>query len=942
MIIPTNMMSVKLGVAIVKSALRITSVYVLIGVLWILFSDFSNIILQRLASALWIDQHTFMHLIFLTITSCLLYYLIRILTKKYEKELQSRIVTELLATESLEENQRLLHLFDQISSGIILVDPDQADDPIVYVNKGFEEITGYTADEVVGRNCRILHGRNTREEDITSVQKALNQFQSVQVEIKNYKKNGDEFWNELKIKPVMNKEKRFLIGIQNDITEKKNQSVLVENQFLIVKKLLEQSDKQKAFREVCKIVDEQTGYQSLIFQKDIQTMQLRTYATYSLPQEFLDELIDFPIKKKEGISGEAAFYNKTIIIDNLLSLENTKYVDLSQRYGIQTIWSTPINTSTDDVIGVFTLYRKNLHTPSEQEIRALETYAYIIGQVMENLNFQETIKESNYRFRLIAENTTDIICLINAKKDLQYVSPSIKQLIGNNISRHNIEKMFSDTSKQTIQYLIHYLLYVKEEDNTEIEVTDHRGHLKWLDVKGKRVVDQNNETSLLFLARDVTSRKQYQESLDRILYFDPVTQLPNKYKLRKELDYLVQAKYRFNLLLLDFDQMKEIKSMYGIKAWDYVMMEMSKRLRDHFQPIVLARSGEDEFCLITKLTKKQLERVMLKFFDKLRLPWRYEEQEFLASVSIGVVCYEKQTADMMILQGQEALQIAKSFGKNQFYFYFNDQANDKNRELHIKRYLYQAMDQKELELYYQPQIDLKKGEITGLEALLRWNNQQLGVVSPGEFIGVAEETGWIVPISDYVMEKIVDDIVKWNKQGHYFHVSINISYKQMKEADFVDKVKNLLGKKGCPAQQISFEITESLLLEDLELSLHLLHQLHTFGIGIEVDDFGVGYSSLAYLKKFPIDVLKIDRSFVMDLFQDHKNTAILQAIMEMSKALELSVIAEGVENFEQIKLLEELGCQIFQGYWFSRPVKQEELISTIHYINQEKLTAFSL
>ncbi|UOQ86384.1 EAL domain-containing protein [Gracilibacillus salinarum] len=925
-----------------KSALRITSVYVLSGVLWILFSDLSNITLQRLASVFLIDQHTFMHLIFLTITSCLLYYLIHIQTKKYQQELHSRIVTESLATESLEENRRLLHLFDQISSGIILIDPDKEDYPIVYVNKGFEGLTGYTADEVIGQNCRILHGQRTKEEDIKSIEQALHQFQPVQTEIKNYRKNGEEFWNELKIKPVMNQEKRFLIAIQNDITDKKNQSILVENQFMIVKKLLEHPDKLTAFREVCKIVDEQTGYQSLIFQKDVQTMQLRTFATYSLPQQFLDELADFPIRKKEGISGEAAFFNKTIIIDNLPALENAKYVDLSRKYGIQTIWSTPINTSTDDVIGVFTLYRKSLHTPSEQEIRALETYAYIIGQVMENLNFQETIKENNYRFRLIAENTTDIICLINEKKDLQYVSPSIKQLIGNSISRFNIEKMFSDNAKQTIQYLIHYLLYVKEEDTTEIEVTDHHGQLKWLDVKGKRVVGQNNETSLLFLARDVTSRKQYQESLDKILYFDPVTQLPNKYKLRKEIDYLVQAKYRFNLLLLDFDQMKEIKSMYGINAWDYVMMEMSNRLKDHFQPIVLARSGEDEFCLITRLTKKQLERVMLKFFEILRLPWRYEEQEFLASVSIGVVCYEKQTADMMLLQGQEALQIAKSLGENQFYFYFNDQANRKNRELHIKRYLYQAMDQQELELCYQPQIDLKKGEITGLEALLRWNNQQLGVVSPGEFIGVAEETGWIVPMSDYVMEKIVEDIVKWNKQGYHFHVSINISYKQMKEADFVEKVKKILLTKGCPAHQISFEITESLLLEDLELSLHVLHQLHALGIGIEVDDFGVGYSSLAYLKKFPIDVLKIDRSFVMDLFQDHKNIAILQAIMEMSKALELKVIAEGVENFEQIKLLEELGCQIFQGYWFSRPVKQEELLSTIHYINQEKLSAFSL
>ncbi|MGP4042010.1 EAL domain-containing protein [Gracilibacillus sp. D59] len=918
-----------------KNVTRITCTYVVVGLLWIFFSDF---ILEYFEwdSFFLFQVQTFKGFIFVLITAILLFYLIRKQTKLYEDEIETRKQAEKQALESLNENRRFIHLFDQVSSGLVITDPAKEDNPIIYVNKGFERMTGYPKDEVIGKNARFLQGSKTREENSHEIKEAISREEPIQIEIQNYKKNGECFWNELKITPIINQGQTFFVGIQNDVTEKKHQSILVGNQFNMVKKLLTISDKKVAFEEICKMIEEQTEYQCLIFRKDAEAEKLTPYATHSLPQAFIGELVDLPIQPGKAISGEAAYYNKTNIKNNLDQIENVKYRDLARRFNMKTVWSTPILTSYNEVAGVFTLYRNEVHMPSDREIKALETYAYVIGLVMENMNYQEKMKVNDYHYRLIAENTTDIIGLINENREVSYVSPSINQLIGEkDIS--SVSDFFEPSTNETIRQFINYLYHVSIEDTTELEVTDYQGNKRWLDVKGRKVTDENDETSILLISRDITARKQYQESLDKILYYDPVTHLPNKYKFRKVLEKTIHEQDAFHLMLVDFDQMKEVKGIYGMEAWEFVMTNMSGLLADHFQPMFISRSGEDEFSLIVKQSKEKLQQQIIALLHRLKDPWKYEKQEFMTTIYIGMVHFEKQKPDTMILQARESLQMAKSKGAESYHFFQQGNAEETNRVFHIKRHLFQAIDQNELQVHYQPQVDIKQEKVIGFEALIRWNNKHLGNVSPGEFIGIAEESGWIVPIGAHIMKQVFEDVVAWNQKGEYYHISINISYKQMSEQNFVNKVKKLLAETKCPTYQISFEITESLLLEDIELSINVLQDIRALGIGIEVDDFGIGYSSLSYLKKFPISALKIDRSFVIDVHQDPKNLAIVQAIMEMGHALGLQVITEGVEEIEQIKLLEDLGCQIFQGYWFSKPIAKEKIPSVIEHICDKKI-----
>ncbi|WP_058308028.1 EAL domain-containing protein [Gracilibacillus massiliensis] len=923
-----------------KNSIRIAGLYVVVGVLWIFFSD---LLLNYLNwNSVFIEHgQTIKGLLYVLITAILLFFMIFKLTKLHEKEIVTRVEAESQALTSLEENKRFVQLFDQVSSGLIITDPEQKGNPIIYANEGFVELTGYKKDEVIGRNCRFLQGNHTSKEDRALIQQAIENNKATQIEILNYKKNGEMFWNELKITPITSHNKLYFIGIQNDITEKKKQAIFIENQFNIVKLLLTIKDRKVAFQKICKLIEKDMDYQCLIFQKDSETKKLVAYATYSLSDEFISELKDFPIQPDEGISGSAAFYKKTMVENDISKMQNPKYVKIAERYHIKTIWSSPIITSNDEVIGAFTLYQDTIHKPSSRERKALETYAYIIGLVMENMNYQEKIKINNYRYQLIAQNSTDIICLINDDRSINYLSPSVKQLVGDYYDTQTLTKIFTPKSIHEITQFINYLLHVNKEDSTEIEVMNHLNDRRWLDVKGRRVVDESGKVRILFIARDITSRKQYQESLDKILYFDPVTQLPNKYKFRKVLEDTIQKQESFHLLIIDFYQMKEIKGMYGTKAWDHVIMKTPSMLEEQFQPFLLSRSGEDEFSIITRDTGENIKQDIDTFLSCLKKPWSFEHQEIIITMCIGVVRYQKQTADTMILQAQEALQLTRNSDGKAYHFYQQHNIDQQNRLFNIKRYLFQAIDQNEIDVHYQPQVDIKHKKVAGFEALIRWRNKELGNVSPGEFIGVAEETGWIVPISEYFMRQVFTEVANWKKEGLEYRVSVNISYKQMKEADFVEKVAKLLHETGCPAVQISFEITESLLLEDIELSINALQSISALGIDIEVDDFGVGYSSLSYLNKFPIDVLKIDRSFVQDLDRDQKNIAIVQAIMEMSHALGLQVIAEGVEELEQIMLLEDLGCEIFQGYWFSKPVSKAELPFVITEIYDRKFHEIS-
>lgn len=872
---------------------------------------------------------TYKGLIYMLLTGILLFSMVKKLTDRYERELLKRKKTEEQVTEKLEENKRFGELLDYINSGLVISDALQKENPIIYVNKGFEKLTGYSREEAAGRSLLFLQEEAANEISIAEIKNAIEKKEPLRIETENYKKNGQFFWSSLKISPVLDEIGRLThyIAIQHDITEEKKQSILIENQFKIVKVLLTMKNQQSAFKEICQIIENHMDYQCLIYRYDQKKERLIALASASLPQAFLDEISDYPVKPDEGVTGEAIFKRRTIIIDNVKEkLQSGKFRRIADTFNIQSIWSTPIITADGKILGALTMYKKLPYHPSKSELQTLETYAYIISLVMENLEYEKQLHESEQRYRLIAENVTDIICLLDENNRIIYISPAVQQLIGKNDLDLVWDKILSRKMINRITRFISYLIQVDDAETAEIEVMDTNGEIHWLDLKGKKINDKDGRDNILIVARDITARKQYQQSLDNILYIDSLTQLPNRYKLRKDLEEYVQSDQSFYLVILDFDHLKKISRSYELEIWDNSLLKMKKLIIDLFEPVYLSRSGEDEFCFIPAAdTKASLQELLEQFFRKLQKPWKFGQQELILTPSIGIIAHNKQTADRMIAQAQDALQQARHSGAD--FLFFQDTNNDSRLDRYalIRKNLFMALDRDELEVVYQPKVDTKNQKVIGFEALVRWQNNQLGNVPPGEFIPIAEETGWIIPIGEYVIGQVIKDVLHWEGTGSPFHVAVNISYKQLMEADFVKKIKQALNESNCPGNRLSFEITESLLVEDIDLSIGVLKQLHELGIQIEVDDFGVGYSSLSYLRKFPLDVLKIDRSFVQNIHKDSKELAIVQAIMEMSRALGLEVIAEGVENKKQIQLLQALGCTVYQGYWFSKPLKKKDI-----------------
>lgn len=916
----------------------------MMGFIWIYGSDY-------LATQVsWIREfddriQTFKGLFYVLATAILLYYMVKKLVNRHERELLHRLEYEKALEQSTLENERFRNLFEQASSGMVITDSKQPDNPIIYVNEGFERLTGFTKDEVIGLNARFLQGKKSSEITKEKIRKAIAEDKPIQVEIENYHKNGDLFWNELKITPIYDESKnlQYYIGIQNDITEKKTQQILLENQFNIVQTLLATNKPTQAFSEICKIIEEHMDYQCMITRVDEEKEFLNHFASASLPAAFIDTIVQIPIKDQEGIIGTAAYRKKTVILDNFSKSDyfENQFIDRSL-YDFQASWTTPLLTLNGDILGTFTMFAKSPHYPTKTELQAFQTYSYIIGMALQNVGYQEQLMESERLYRVIAENTTDIVCLLDENLEVDYISPSYGDLFSGKPSMKEIASLMDPDSLKCIYHFVKNLQKDKEVEMIEVKAMDENKNWHWYEVQGSQFLDQDKSYSLL-AGRDITARKNYEDALDRVLYYDSLTQLPNRYRLKQELEELLKNKQPFSFFILDFDQMKEIKRIYGQEASDRILLQFDKITLDYFDDVFISRTGEDEFSVIVKnnMSREEIKLNIERFLNYLKQPWEFETFEIVATVSIGIVLSEAQTADMVLVQAETAMQAARDKGKHRYAFYLDSLTEGEKSSIAIQSQLYQAVDKDEFTVYYQPQVNLNTKEVEGLEALIRWNNQELGFISPGEFIPIAEESGWISTISNWMMEEVFKDIVGWEAEGINLHVAINISYRQIEESDFVENVMYLLNKTGCLADNITFEITESILMEDLDLALKVLTEIKALGIRISIDDFGIGYSSLSYLKKFPIDSLKIDRAFVKNIQEDKNDMAIVQAIMEMSKSLEMTVIAEGVETVQQIHILKELGCTAFQGFWFSRPVPKSELAINITHIYDEKLELIS-
>jgi diguanylate cyclase (GGDEF)-like protein/PAS domain S-box-containing protein len=446
--------------------------------------------------------------------------------------------------------------------------------------------------------------------------------------------------------------------------------------------------------------------------------------------------------------------------------------------------------------------------------------------------------------------------------------------------------------------------------------------------------DPNGETSgIMAIVADITERKQSEAKINYLAYHDTLTGLPNRVSFEERLTESVTRaatdKESLAVLFLSLDRFKKFNDTLGHLIGDQLLKSVGERLIVSIEKgDMLARFGSDEFAfLLTRIDESEKVSRMAHGIQRiLDAPFTVEGHELYVTSSIGIGLYPEDGADTqgLLMSAGAALYRAKQAGGNNYQFYTADMNERALHRLALENQLRWALERKEFRVYYQPQASIDTGLITGMEALVRWQHPELGLVSPAEFIPLAEDTGLIEPIGEWVLRAACEQTRKWQECGfNNLHVAVNLSARQFQQPDLARIIERTLKETGLGASSLEMEVTESSVMKNAETAIGMMRELKAMGIRISIDDFGSGYSSLSYLKKLPIDILKIDQSFVRDMTTDPKDAAIAMAIIQLAHSLQLKVIAEGVETEDQLRFLRLLRCDEMQGYLFCRPLPVE-------------------
>ncbi len=500
----------------------------------------------------------------------------------------------------------------------------------------------------------------------------------------------------------------------------------------------------------------------------------------------------------------------------------------------------------------------------------------------------------------------------------------------------------SDESFDRFSATAYPLLEKQEVYRAQIQYLCKDGSLIWVEASGTRLNQVTGECLWMFI--DISDRKQAEEKLENLEFYDPLTALPNRRLLMDRLRHAVASSSRSKrlgaLLFIDLDNFKVINDRLGHDIGDQLLKQVSERLISSVREgDTVARLGGDEFVVLLEDLKtphheaaSQTEVIGEKIMSMLNQPYQLASTEYRNTSSIGVTIFDDHTqpVEELLKQADIAMYEAKKAGRNALRFYDPQIQATMTVRLALQEALYKALSLNQFHLFYQVQVD-SSGHPTGAEVLIRWIHPEHGLVSPAAFIPLAEETGMILPIGQWVLETACAQIKAWQNDAvtRRLVLSVNVSAKQFIAPDFVSQVQHLVSQHDINPELLKLELTEGMLIENIEDTIGKMRALNETGIRFSLDDFGTGFSSLQYLKRLPLDQLKIDQSFVRDIVTDTNDQAIVSTIIAMSHSLGLNVIAEGVETEAQHEILFNSGCSHYQGYLFSKPVPIEQFESLL-------------
>ncbi|NEO85964.1 MAG: EAL domain-containing protein [Spirulina sp. SIO3F2] len=699
----------------------------------------------------------------------------------------AHVLATAIARQAADERLRVLERAVEASkNGIILTDATQYDNPVVYVNPAFEAMTGYSAAEMIGQNCRILQGSETDLAELKRLRQAIDEVQDCSVKLRNYRKDGTAFWNELYVAPIFSERGHLthFVGIQNDITQR---------------------------------------------------------------------------------------------------------------------------------------YQAELALQASEE-----------------------------KYRRIVETTTEGIWIVNQSGQTSFVNQQMAQMLGYS-PKAMLGKTFLDFMEEADQIRACQELAQPLTDPPQSyhDLCFHcqNGQALWARLSVSALFeDDQTYIGALAMVTNITDRKQAEDQLEYQAFYDSLTALPNRNLFLETLYQAMQqaqvdSAKRFAVGFLDLDNFKMVNDGLGHAAGDKLLVAIAYRLRQCLRPQdMLARLGGDEFAILladlaaddqsSESAYADLALIMQTIHQSFNSPFQFGDYEIVSSISLGIAIYEPTYTmpEELLRDADTAMYRAKSQGKGQYAIFDQQMRQEVLDHLYLEHELRKAIDNQEFALYYQPIVSLQSGHLDGFEALIRWFHPEHGLIRPDQFIPIAEETGLILAIGEWVLRAAFEQMTQWYQQDprvESLTLNINLSTQQFAQSSLVSQLESYLARTPLPARCFKLEITESVVMEEAQTAERILKQLKEKGFQLCIDDFGTGYSSLSYLHRFPVDTLKVDRSFVQRLETHYEDAQITQAIVALAHNLKMNVVAEGIERLEQIKYLQPLGCEQGQGFFFAKPFPAE-------------------
>jgi len=782
------------------------------------------------------------------------------------------------------------------------------------------------------------------------------------LELEKITATGRRFWVRAMGQPVRDNAGNIikLQGSLQDITTHKQLAAIKEGQDRIQAMMLADISLSEILHTAVLLIEHQfPDACCAILLLDQEGSHLRHTASARLPAAYA-QAID---RMQLGSCGIAALTEGRVVAEDISEhpLWDQCY-ELASMHGLRACWSMPVLSRSRRVLGVLAMYRQQRHVPRLAELDFVDSYAQILGLAIE----REQSDEQLHLLQSGVSRLNDVVMITEApmhapmQQKIVFLNEAFARITGvpvKQLQGTSPFELFQEATPGRELERIKSAFLQMQPIKTEVVAINQEGVGISLEMDALPLHDKGGlVTHWVAVLRDITQRKQADAQIRQLAYYDTMTGLPNRLLLQDKLSSHVRKAMRKQvggaLLFIDIDNFKTLNDTYGHDVGDALLVEVAKRIRQSVRRLdTVSRLGGDEFVVVldslhydSAQAEKQARRVCEKIMAAFKKPFKLKHYQHYTTPSIGVVLFDPEhlsQTDELLRRADLAMYKAKEAGRNGFRFFDAQMETELRQRVALEADLHAAIEKQEFTLHFQPQYN-QAHEIVGAEALVRWQHPERGLIMPGQFISLAESSGQIGELGHWVLKEACKMLQRWSTHPQLRHLvlSVNVSPKQYLQPAFVAEIQQMLVETGISPQRLKLELTESMLVDKVEDIIAKMAALREVGICFSLDDFGTGYSSLSYLKRFPFDQLKIDQSFVRDMLNGHDHESIVNAIISLGQSLQLEILAEGVETEAQLNVLKYLGCEIFQGYYFTQPLSLEAFEVWISQpINSAKHTA---